>query len=83
MPAVYAHYRFGAKVSRKLEGDLKEIVTKYHPQFAIGLQGPDAGSSMALRWCGKKGETAGNTHICWDSSATLSWTASAILMSMK
>lgn len=41
MPAVYAHYRFGAKVSRKLEGDLKEIVTKYHPQFAIGLQGPD------------------------------------------
>lgn len=41
MPAVYAHYRFGAKVSRKLEGDLKAIVTEYHPQFVIGLQGPD------------------------------------------
>lgn len=41
MPAVYAHYRFGAEVARRLDGDLKEIVTKYHPQFTIGLQGPD------------------------------------------
>ena len=41
MPAVYAHYRFGAKVSRKLPEDLRKIVTTYHPQFTIGLQGPD------------------------------------------
>ena len=41
MPAVYAHYRFGAKVSRKLPEDLRKIATTYHPQFTIGLQGPD------------------------------------------
>lgn len=41
MPALYAHYRFGARVSRRLDGDLKDIVKKYHAQFVIGLQGPD------------------------------------------
>ena len=41
MPALYAHYRFGARVSRCLDGDLKDIVKKYHAQFVIGLQGPD------------------------------------------
>lgn len=41
MPAIYAHDRFGAKVSEQLYGDLREIVTKYYPQFSIGLQGPD------------------------------------------
>lgn len=41
MPAIYAHYRFGAKVARRLEGELKETVTKYHAPFVIGLQGPD------------------------------------------
>lgn len=24
MPALYAHYRFGARVSRRLDGDLKD-----------------------------------------------------------
>lgn len=41
MPALYAHDRFGAKVSERLEGELREIVTKYYTQFSIGLQGPD------------------------------------------
>lgn len=41
MPAIYAHDRFGAKVSEQLEDELREIVTKYYPQFSIGLQGPD------------------------------------------
>lgn len=41
MPALYAHYRFGARVAGRLEGDLKGIIQKYHAEFAIGLQGPD------------------------------------------
>ena len=41
MPAFYAHYRFGARVSGRLDGEIRKIITKYHAQFAIGLQGPD------------------------------------------
>lgn len=41
MPAIYAHDRFGAEVSGRLDGDLREIINKYYPQFSIGLQGPD------------------------------------------
>ena len=41
MPALYAHDRFGAKVSGRLEGELGEIVNRYYTQFSIGLQGPD------------------------------------------
>lgn len=41
MPAIYAHDRFGAEVSKRLDGDLREIINKYYPQFSIGLQGPD------------------------------------------
>lgn len=41
MPALYAHDRFGTKVSERLNGELREIVTKYYPQFSIGLQGSD------------------------------------------
>lgn len=41
MPAIYAHDRFGMKVSERLDGRLREIVTRYYPQFSIGLQGPD------------------------------------------
>lgn len=41
MPAIYAHYRFGKEVSRRLEGELKQVVRKHEPQFRIGLQGPD------------------------------------------
>ncbi len=41
MPAIYAHDRFGVQVSERLDGRLREIVTRYYPQFSIGLQGPD------------------------------------------
>lgn len=41
MPALYAHDRFGAMTARRLDGELREIVRKYYPQFRIGLQGPD------------------------------------------
>lgn len=41
MPAIYAHNRFGAKVSKQMEGELKEIVRNHYTQFRIGLQGPD------------------------------------------
>lgn len=41
MPALYAHDRFGAQVSRQMQGDLKEIIQKYYTQYEIGLQGPD------------------------------------------
>ena len=42
MPAYYAHYRFGKEVSSKLtKVQLKEVISKYYPQFAMGLQGPD------------------------------------------
>ncbi len=41
MPAFYTHHRFGGKVAERLEGDLKELVTKYQTQYAIGQQGPD------------------------------------------
>lgn len=41
MPAIYAHNRFGAKVSKQMEGELKEVITKHYTQFRIGLQGPD------------------------------------------
>ncbi len=41
MPAVYAHDRFGAEVSERMTGELKEIIRKYEAQYRIGLQGPD------------------------------------------
>lgn len=41
MPAVYAHDRFGTIVSQNLQGELRDIVLKYYPQFEIGQQGPD------------------------------------------
>lgn len=41
MPAIYAHDRFGVQVSERLDGGLRETVTRYYPQFSIGLQGPD------------------------------------------
>lgn len=41
MPAIYAHNRFGAKVSEQMEGELKETVRNHYTQFRIGLQGPD------------------------------------------
>lgn len=41
MPAIYAHNRFGAKVSEHLEGELKTTVKNHYTQFRIGLQGPD------------------------------------------
>ena len=41
MPAFYAHSRFGARVTGRMKGDLKEIIRKYYRQFEIGLQGPD------------------------------------------
>lgn len=41
MPAIYAHDRFGAKVSERINEELKETITKYYTQYRIGLQGPD------------------------------------------
>lgn len=41
MPAIYAHNRFGAMVSGRLEGELKDTVRNHYTQFRIGLQGPD------------------------------------------
>lgn len=41
MPAIYAHNRFGAKVSECMKGELKETVKNHYTQFRIGLQGPD------------------------------------------
>lgn len=41
MPAFYAHDRFGRKVTKRMNGELKDIIQKYYPQFEIGLQGPD------------------------------------------
>ncbi len=41
MPAIYAHDRFGAKVSERIKDDLKETIKKYYTQYQIGLQGPD------------------------------------------
>lgn len=41
MPALYAHNRFGRRVLKQLEGELKNIVTAHNTQFEIGLQGPD------------------------------------------
>lgn len=41
MPALYAHDRFGKEVAGKMDGELKEIISKYYKQFRIGLQGPD------------------------------------------
>ncbi len=41
MPAVYAHYCFGARVAAQMDGELKQIITKYKPQYEVGLQGPD------------------------------------------
>ena len=41
MPAMYAHDRFGADVSKRVREDLKNIIQKYYPQYQIGLQGPD------------------------------------------
>ena len=41
MPAIYAHDRFGEKVAKKLDGELKRFVFEYYPQFEIGLQGSD------------------------------------------
>lgn len=38
MPAIYAHNRFGAKVSEQMEGELKETVKNHYTQFRIGLQ---------------------------------------------
>ncbi len=41
MPAIYAHDRFGAKVAKRLDPELKTIIEKYPAPYAIGLQGPD------------------------------------------
>ncbi len=41
MPAFYAHERFGKKVWKQIDGELKEILREHYPQFQIGLQGPD------------------------------------------
>ncbi len=41
MPAIYAHDRFGAEVSERLEPELKHIIEKNPAPYAIGLQGPD------------------------------------------
>ena len=41
MPALYAHDRFGEKVSEKSDGELKNIIFKYYNQYEVGLQGPD------------------------------------------
>ena len=35
MPAIYAHDRFGEKVAKKLDGELKRFVFEYYPQFEI------------------------------------------------
>lgn len=41
MPAFYAHERFGKKVWKQMDGDLRRIIRNHYPQFRIGLQGPD------------------------------------------
>lgn len=41
MPAIYAHDKFGKLVSEQLQGELKNVIETYYPQFRIGLQGPD------------------------------------------
>lgn len=41
MPAVYAHYNFGMKVSGKIDWDLRDRLVKYVGQYETGLQGPD------------------------------------------
>ena len=46
MPAIYAHDRFGEKVAKKLDGELKRFVFEYYPQFEIGLQGPISSFSI-------------------------------------
>ena len=41
MPALYAHYNFGIKVSNNIDWDLRDRLVKYVSQYETGLQGPD------------------------------------------
>lgn len=44
MPAHYAHYVFGSKVTRKLPGEIKEIINRDSDSvdaYLLGFQGPD------------------------------------------
>lgn len=61
MPAFYAHDRFGREVSRRMQGTLKEIITKYYTQFAIGLQGPDI-FFFCRPWCGRINRYGSHLH---------------------
>lgn len=61
MPAFYAHDRFGREVSQRMQGILKETITKYYTQFAIGLQGPDI-FFFCRPWCGRINRYGNHLH---------------------
>lgn len=41
MPAVYAHLRFGAEVTKQLPEAYVQLIERYPESFALGTQGPD------------------------------------------
>lgn len=41
MPAIYAHYRFGAKLLPTLPPDVQKTIRRFRRMFDVGLHGPD------------------------------------------
>ena len=41
MPAVYAHYRFGQDVLKRLPEKYRDVILEEEDLFNIGVQGPD------------------------------------------
>lgn len=41
MPAVYAHYRFGAEMLKRLPADITGTIKRFRSLYDIGLHGPD------------------------------------------
>lgn len=41
MPAIYAHYRFGARMLEIMPGDIRRKVKRYRRLYDVGLHGPD------------------------------------------
>lgn len=41
MPAIYAHYRFGAAMLQRMPGDLRRTAKRHRNLFDVGLHGPD------------------------------------------
>lgn len=41
MPAIYAHYRFGAAMLNQLPADIRRTIQRHRSVFDVGLHGPD------------------------------------------